>query len=120
MADKVFAHQLRTIRLQKGKTQIELANQLKISDKVISSYERAVREPDLKTLRQIALNLGVSLDILLGLKPPNDDIEAINRLLNNMSPQVANNIRNLLENIYYNDLAQDGESTETAPEAISD
>lgn len=101
MADAIFSRQLRKVRISKGKTQHELASALDLNDKTISSYERAVREPDLGTLRKLALSLNVSLDILVGIKPESEeDIDVITKLLNQMQPQVVQNIRNLLENIH--------------------
>jgi transcriptional regulator with XRE-family HTH domain len=108
MADIIFAKQLRKIRTSKRKTQLELAGQLHVSDKVISSYERGVREPDIQTLRRIAIALEVSLDTLL-------DIEAVSKLLCRMPPDVAKNVRNLLENV--NESPQVSPSSEAAQTA---
>lgn len=116
MADIIFAKQLRKIRTSKRKTQLELAGQLHVSDKVISSYERGVREPDIQTLRRIAIALEVSLDTLLDIRPHLDtDIEAVSKLLCRMPPDVAKNVRNLLENV--NESPQVSPSSEAAQTA---
>lgn len=60
---------LKAARKAKGFTQEELANLISVSRQAYSSYETGTRDPDTQTLSQIAFNLEVSVDYLLGKKP---------------------------------------------------
>lgn len=59
---------LKELRLEKGLTQKQVAEQLGISSTCYSGYEQGYREPDLKTLIKICKFFEVSADYLLGLK----------------------------------------------------
>jgi len=56
------------LRREKGMTQIELAERLRVSQPVISDYENDVIRLPADTVAQIAEVLGASADELLGLK----------------------------------------------------
>ena len=58
------------LRREKGMTQIELAERLRVSQPVISDYENDVIRLPADTVVQIAEVLGASTDELLGLKAP--------------------------------------------------
>lgn len=58
------------LRREKGMTQIELAERLRVSQPVISDYENDVIRLPADTVAQIAEVLGASADELLGLKAP--------------------------------------------------
>lgn len=58
------------LRREKGMTQIELAERLRVSQPVISDYENDVIRLPANTVVQIAEILGASTDELLGLKAP--------------------------------------------------
>lgn len=64
-----FATKLRNLRIQRGMTQMELAEKLKTSQSAITSYEQKKREPDFATIRKIADYFGVPMSALL----PSDD-----------------------------------------------
>lgn len=49
-----FKDELRSLRLQDGLSQAELAKRLKISRSAVSMYESGQREPDFETLEAIA------------------------------------------------------------------
>ncbi|MBP7213300.1 MAG: helix-turn-helix domain-containing protein [Anaerolineaceae bacterium] len=57
---------LKIARKAKGMTQSELAERISVSRQAYSSYETGVRDPDTKTLLEIANILEVDLDFLLG------------------------------------------------------
>jgi transcriptional regulator with XRE-family HTH domain len=59
---------IRKLRKTYGWTQIDLAQKLCASQKVITTYENNQRTPTLKNLKKLALIFGVSLDELVGLK----------------------------------------------------
>lgn len=58
---------IKQARLRTGKTQLEVAKDIGISNGALSNYETGYREPDLDTLCQLAKYYGVSVDELLGM-----------------------------------------------------
>ena len=64
----IINNRLKDLRSEKGFTQKEVAEQLKVSTTCYSGYEQGYREPDLKTLIKICKFFEVSSDYLLGLK----------------------------------------------------
>lgn len=61
-ADLTKGEIIRSLRKEKGLTQAELADKLKVSYVVISQLENNKRNPKYETLRRIAAALGVSVD----------------------------------------------------------
>jgi len=63
------------LRKEKGMTQKQLADQMNISDKTISKWERGLGCPDVSLLSELAAILGVHVDKLLegDLKPNEQD-----------------------------------------------
>lgn len=68
MANKSMGEIISTLRKEKGMTQKELAEQLNITDKAVSKWERDVACPDVNTIPKLAEILGVSLDELMNAK----------------------------------------------------
>ena len=62
-----FGNKLKTLRLQKGLTQEELAHQIGMTKSVISAYETGIRMPSHETLILLARIFKVSTDYLLGM-----------------------------------------------------
>ncbi len=62
----MFSTILRALREEKGLSQKELADVLGVSRPAITKYERIERQPDFKTVEQIADFFNVSVDYLLG------------------------------------------------------
>ena len=60
---------LRRFRLDAGLTQAVLAEQLGVSDRAVSRWERGISSPDVTLLPRLALVLGTSVDALLGVDP---------------------------------------------------
>lgn len=56
---------IRRLRIERGLTQLELANQLMITDKTVSKWERGLGLPDVSLLPGLAQALGVRLEQLL-------------------------------------------------------
>ncbi|NCB29986.1 MAG: helix-turn-helix domain-containing protein [Clostridia bacterium] len=56
---------IRTLRLEKNMTQMELAQALHISDKTVSKWERGLGCPDISLLPALSKTLGVPIDKLL-------------------------------------------------------
>ena len=55
---------IRSLRLEKGMTQLELAVSIGVSDKAVSKWERGDGTPDVFVLKQIADLYGVTVDFL--------------------------------------------------------
>ena len=63
------------LRKELNMTQLQLAEQMGISDKTISQWERGLGCPDVTLLPDLSKILGVSVDcILLGTLNPNDQV----------------------------------------------
>ena len=62
-----FGNKLRTLRMQAGMSQTELAKRLNITKSVVSYYELQERTPSPDVLVQLADIFHVSTDFLLGI-----------------------------------------------------
>jgi transcriptional regulator with XRE-family HTH domain len=62
-----FGARLKKLRLERGFTQQELANEINVSQRVIVYYERETNHPPSDLLPSIARALDVTVDELLGL-----------------------------------------------------
>lgn len=56
---------IRSLRLEKSLTQRELAEQMNISDKTISKWERGLGMPDVSLLPELSILLGVNIEEIL-------------------------------------------------------
>lgn len=61
----IIAANVSRLRLERGLTQQELANQLNYSDKAVSKWERGESVPDISVLARIAAIFGVTVDYLI-------------------------------------------------------
>jgi transcriptional regulator with XRE-family HTH domain len=61
-----FPEQIKTLRLSRGLSQTEMAQQLFVSQQAISRWENGLSYPDLATLKLIAHTYDIKLDELLG------------------------------------------------------
>ena len=61
-----FGDNLKKARLERGMTQVEIANQLGIDKSTYSGYESGKRQPDVKRIKELASLLRVSADELIG------------------------------------------------------
>ena len=68
MAQQSFGEMVRTLRSEKGLTQLELAQRMGVTDKAVSKWERDLSIPDVGSLPKLAEELGVSVDELLQAK----------------------------------------------------
>ena len=68
MAYQTMGEIISTLRREKGMTQRELAEQLNITDKAVSKWERNVAFPDTGTIPRLAEILGVSVEELMNAK----------------------------------------------------
>lgn len=53
------------LRKEKGMTQLELAEKMRVTDKAVSKWERDLSCPDINSLPNLASALGVSVDELM-------------------------------------------------------
>ncbi len=60
----IIANNIVSLRLKNGMTQLELAEKLNYSDKLISKWERGDAAPNAQTLKQISDIFSVSIDFL--------------------------------------------------------
>lgn len=78
-----FQNNLRNIRLERGLTQLKLADGLGTSQSAIAAWESGAREPDFRTIQRIADYFNVPMSALL----PSDDYaedERITRIVDAM------------------------------------
>ena len=67
MIYSVVCEHIRELRIQRGLTQVDLANRLGVSKSVVSSYENGVHLPPYDILIRLSALFGVSCDYLLGV-----------------------------------------------------
>lgn len=63
-----FAEILKSLRMEKGIGQVELAKQIGVSNGIISFWENGLREPSMSSLISLAQFFDVSIDYLVGLE----------------------------------------------------
>ena len=66
MNENTFGNILRDLRKEKGLSQKELGYIFNVCNQTISTWERGITEPDIKTLIDFSRFFQVSLDYLLG------------------------------------------------------
>ena len=62
---KTLGARIAQLRKEKGMTQLELAQQMGVTDKAVSKWERDLSCPDINTIPRLAQVLGVSMDELM-------------------------------------------------------
>ena len=63
----LFKERLKELRVERKLSQTDLAKELNVSQRSISSWETGFRQPDFETLERIAKFFDVTADYLLGL-----------------------------------------------------
>lgn len=87
---------LKRLREEAGLSQQKLANQLGLTQQSIYSYENDVYEPDISTLKQMALYFDTSVDYLIGNTEIRNKIEKVEKYdLNKDEEDVINKYRSL-------------------------
>lgn len=66
MKDQTMGAMIAALRKEKGMTQLDLAQQLGVTDKAVSKWERELSCPDVNTIPKLAEILGVSVEELMG------------------------------------------------------
>ncbi len=75
MDAKIFGAFLAQMRKGRGMTQAELAEQLHVTDKAVSRWERGIGLPDINLLEPLAEALGLSLADLMHCRDPKSETE---------------------------------------------
>ena len=65
---KTLGEKIKSLRLEHGWSQPELAKRVGVSKGMISIWENNINEPKATYIRRLALELGVSADYLLGIE----------------------------------------------------
>lgn len=112
-----FQESLKQLRIEKGLTQAELADALKISRSTIGMYEQGKRKPDFETLEVIADYFNVKMSVLLDGEQSDCDLylQCYNQRAYNMvqkfmrldsedQSRIEERINTLLENDKYQDI----------------
>lgn len=99
-----FGERLAQLRKAAGYTQVELAAELGITQRMVAYYEAPTAQPPAHLLPQLADALGVSSDVLLGLAQPRRPKKiATNRLerrlmeIEKLDPKAKRQITQLLD-----------------------
>lgn len=69
MKQQTFGATVAALRKERGMTQLELAEQMGVTDKAVSKWERDLSLPDTASLPKLAETLGVTVDELMLGKP---------------------------------------------------
>lgn len=70
----IIAKNISDLRIEKGLTQLELAEKLNYSDKAISKWERGESIPNIIVLKEIADLFDISLDYLVSSEHPKEQL----------------------------------------------
>lgn len=99
-----FGQRLATLRKAAGYTQVELAAEVGITQRMVAYYEAPDAQPPAHLLPQLATALGVGADVLLGLAEPRRPKKiATNRLerrlleIEKLDPKAKRQITQLLD-----------------------
>lgn len=89
---------IKILRKKKGLQQIELAKLCKLSQTYLSQIENNQKEPNISTLKQIALNLNIPLPFIFILSLDEADIpEQKRKIFDVLSPSIKNILNELIE-----------------------
>ena len=68
-----YADRIRSLRLQNGYSQPELAEAVGVTKNAVCNWEAGRTRPDLDTIKLLCIALHTSADILLGIYQPKDE-----------------------------------------------
>lgn len=71
MKQQTFGATVAALRKERGMTQLDLAEQMGVTDKAVSKWERDLSFPDAASLPKLAETLGVTVDELMLGRPAN-------------------------------------------------
>ncbi len=64
--EKMFSARIKTLRIEKGYTQVTFAKAIDVSKGLISLWENGLREPSLSSLVRMSNIFDVSIDYIVG------------------------------------------------------
>ncbi len=79
MEQQTMGEMIADLRRARGMTQAALAQQMHVTDKAVSKWERNLSCPDVKTIPQLAQILGVSVEELMTASAPAEQPENARR-----------------------------------------
>lgn len=107
---KDFANKIKELRIKENISQLELAEEFKVSQNTIHKWETGKTEPNHDTLIKLAEYFNVSTDYLLGFEPTEQNMSVVNNALKfardigltdekiqNMTPRQKDKIKKLIE-----------------------
>lgn len=96
-----YGERLRQLRLEKGLSQQELANRLKINRSTYARYELGKTQPDFETVSRIADFFAVSTDYILGrsAKKENDWDSKLPELTEKDERDIAKDLEKMISNL---------------------
>ncbi|MBM6897918.1 helix-turn-helix transcriptional regulator [Pseudoflavonifractor capillosus] len=86
---KTLGARIAALRKEKGMTQLELAQQMGVTDKAVSKWERDLSCPDINTIPRLAEVLGVSLEDLMQIYTPEKQEHEVSIHLSTIARAVA-------------------------------
>lgn len=86
---KTLGARIAALRKEKGMTQLELAQQMGVTDKAVSKWERDLSCPDINTIPRLAEVLGVSLEDLMQIYSPEKQEHEVSIHLSTIARAVA-------------------------------
>ena len=86
---KTLGARIAALRKEKGMTQLELAQQMGVTDKAVSKWERDLSCPDINTVPRLAEVLGVSLEDLMQIYTPEKQEHEVSIHLSTIARAVA-------------------------------
>ena len=101
-ADMTFAERLITLRKQHGLTQQALADRAEIHVTLLRRYEAGKTQPNIDTLRRIALALTISADLLLfdeHERGPADDLRDQFEATQQLNDEEKQTVKRVLEGL---------------------
>jgi transcriptional regulator with XRE-family HTH domain len=101
-ADMTFAERLTALRKHHGLTQQALADRAGIHVTLLRRYEAGKTQPNIDTLRRIALALSISADLLLfdeDERGPSDDLRLQFEATQRLTPDEKQTVKRVLEGL---------------------
>lgn len=86
---KTLGARIAALRKEKGMTQLELAQQMGVTDKAVSKWERDLSCPDINTIPRLAEVLGVSLEDLMQIYTPEKQEHEVSIHLSTIARAIA-------------------------------
>lgn len=95
MSPQETGYRIQLLRKERGWTQKELAEQLSVTDKSVSKWERGLNYPDMAMLEPLAKALETSVASLLGIEdmPPEGRVEAVTTVAAEETERLRKEIR---------------------------